>query len=384
MCYVATGETKTSGTGRNTRVTRIVAPFDIWSALPVDQIRLHRASGKRIEPTGEGPFQSLFRKYKEYLTYSATIEWPSSQSLAKVVGTQRVVASAVTTKDGGLLAVMPSTLFSPVSNDEGDGDEGDDEDEGEYEDGEIWPDEAIQYQIDLIAAVEQSLGNTEVTRPEWAARFSTAEKGMLAEKVISQERAIEEARDVLSRLKAQVDAVELEEQLYLGTGRMLELRVKDVFEKLGGVLVEPEPGRDDWRVDFDGRPAVVEIKGTTKSAAEKHAAQLEKWVAGAFEESGVMPKGILIVNTWRETPLDQRDQDDFPAQMLPYSEGRGHCLATGLDLFVIAREIDADPSKTQLWREKILATNGRLTGVPEWQTVLTESRTTSRREDDEA
>ena len=113
----------------------------------------------------------------------------------------------------------------------------------------------------------------------------------------------------------------------------------------------------------------------TKSAAEKHAAQLEKWVAGSFADTGTGHKGILVVNTWRETPLDKRTEEDFPAQMIPYSVGREHVLLTGLDLFVIAAEIYTDPAKADYWRGKILSTSGRLDGVPDWREYIQETKT---------
>ncbi len=159
----------------------------------------------------------------------------------------------------------------------------------------------------------------------------------------------------------------------LGTGRALELEVKAVLELLGGTVTDPEPGRDDWRVAFPEGEAVVEVKGVKGSAAEKHGAQLEKWVSGAYEANGVMPKGILVVNTWRETPLAERTQADFPDQMLPYCKGRGHSLITGLDLFVIRADIEADATRVEHWRSEILSASGRLIGVPHWKNVITQT-----------
>jgi hypothetical protein len=82
---------------------------------------------------------------------------------------------------------------------------------------------------------------------------------------------------------------------------------------VGGTVTEPKPGREDWKVTFTEGNAVVEVRGVKGSAAERHAAQLEKWVAGGFEETGSAPKEILIVNTWRETPLVERTEPSFPA-----------------------------------------------------------------------
>jgi hypothetical protein len=76
------------------------------------------------------------------------------------------------------------------------------------------------------------------------------------------------------------------------------------------------------------------------------------------------------VNTWRSTPLDQRTGADFPDQMLPYCKARGHCLVTGLQLFVIRSEVASDPGTAKKWREKLLNTKGKMTGVKRWTSVL--------------
>lgn len=151
--------------------------------------------------------------------------------------------------------------------------------------------------------------------------------------------------------------------------------MRDVLELLGGTVTEPEPGRDDWKADFPEGKVVVEVKGVGKSAAEKHAAQLEKWVASAYEQSGTMPKGILVVNTWRETPLAERTKEDFPAQMLPYSEGRGHCLVTGLQLYLIRADVEAHPERAEHWRSALLRTSGVMTEPKDWRSVIHEIAT---------
>ena len=58
--------------------------------------------------------------------------------------------------------------------------------------------------------------------------------------------------------------------------------------------MEVLPDRDDLILQYNDRIAVVEIKGVLrKSAAERHAAQLEKWVSSYFSDKGIRPKGIL-------------------------------------------------------------------------------------------
>lgn len=121
--------------------------------------------------------------------------------------------------------------------------------------------------------------------------------------------------------------------LFTGSGAALEHVDEKALTALGFEVESGAPGRTDRVLTFGGTPAVIEIKGKAKSAAEKDAAQLEKWVAGHHVEHEVQPKGILLVNAWRDLTLaDRESRPTFPEQMLEYSTGRGHCLITGLQL----------------------------------------------------
>jgi len=106
------------------------------------------------------------------------------------------------------------------------------------------------------------------------------------------------------------------------------------------------------------RIAVVEVKGIIGSAAEKHAAQLEKWVSEYYASSGKKPKGILVVNAFRNIPLQNRDETVFPDQMLPYCEHREHCLLTGLQLLGLYLACVDEPSEADDIINNIFETKG--------------------------
>lgn len=366
-CYVATGTRDYSGTGRNRVTTRHVQPFDLLAALPVADPKFLVARGERIEVVGDGPLAALLRRHKDVLRYETVMKEPPGTSVARVAGTDRVVASIERSKAGGYLILLP--------NFELEAEEDSDEDEGEDDEG--WIAEAPVIQEELLAAIEQLTGGAAATRPAWANTYATAEQRRLRSDVVVQQREVEAARQRLADLKQAAEEAELRDQLFLGSGRALELQVRAVLELLGGEVTEPEPGRDDWRVRFPEGSAVVEVKGVSKSAAEKHAAQLEKWVAGALEETGAAPKGILIVNTWREAPLVDRTRPDFPEQMLSYCQSRAHCLVSGLQLFVLRAELEANPDAAGSWRTKLLSTDGVLDGATNWQSIIERSESAS-------
>ncbi len=51
------------------------------------------------------------------------------------------------------------------------------------------------------------------------------------------------------------------------------------------------------------------------------------------------PKGVLIVNAYREISPSERTEAPFPHQMLSYSHVRKHCLITTTQLLSIFLEI---------------------------------------------
>jgi len=329
-------------------------------------------SGTQLDFDGDGPIVRLLRKYKKYLTYEAVISKPPGVALAHIAGTNKVVGSIMRSKGGGYLILLPAPDFRIEQTDH----EIDDEDEDDdTEDSNIWLPEAGEFEKDLLAAIEQLSGSASLSRPAWAERYATDEQQRLQAEVVKQQKRVETARAKLATVQQQREAIDAKDQLFLGAGRALELEVRKVLELLGGTVTEPPPGRDDWRVSFPEGDAVVEVKGVSKSAAEKQAAQLAKWVASIYEETEKLPKGILVVNTWRELPLDQRTDKDFPDQMLPYSVQQGHSLVTGLQLFVIQAEVAKDASRAEYWRKQLLSTSGELVGADDWRSIIHEVKT---------
>lgn len=148
------------------------------------------------------------------------------------------------------------------------------------------------------------------------------------------------------------------------------MTVEEIFSELGFEILQAEKNRDDLIVKYGDDIAVVEIKGLSHSAGEKNAAQLEKWRATYLEIHGVNPKGILLVNTYRETPLAERNQPDFPEQMLRYAVGREHCLITAVQFLTLYYEAVKNPQFKEAIIKSLFETVGRYTGNFKWQDYI--------------
>ena len=72
---VATGEKRYSGTGRNTRTTRIVVPFDPYHVIPCGFGTVIRRSGERIKMAGDlGILATYWHEFGNHTTYQGYIE----------------------------------------------------------------------------------------------------------------------------------------------------------------------------------------------------------------------------------------------------------------------------------------------------------------------
>ena len=173
----------------------------------------------------------------------------------------------------------------------------------------------------------------------------------------------------LSRVLTQIDLVKAEQAeddmwkvLIYGQGDALEKQVSKAFEFIGFEIQEAIEGRADLRVTYDDKAAVVEVKGLSKSAAEKNAAQLEKWVSEEIASGADHPKPILVANTWRNKRPDERSEVDFPDQMLKYVGDRGHCLISGSQLLSMVRAAIRDPEKKKEIATELMSTVGTISG----------------------
>jgi hypothetical protein len=257
---------------------------------------------------------------------------PFSALVLVIRGTSTIVGS-INRIERGLVIALPDALLYPVEEvEDTEGSETDVEDVGEVEEnGEPhpWDVELLDALFELVRGLRSKTG--EFHQPEWTRDYLVPGED---EAVAGVRRASEQLATAQMSLDEAQRRLALREQrkiLVTGTGAALETLVEEAFLALGFDVEEGRPGRSDRIVRLGQQPAVVEIKGLTKSAGEKDAAQLEKWVNEYYLEHSEMPKGILVVNAWRTTPLEKR-KPTFPKQMLKYSESRNHSLISSVQL----------------------------------------------------
>lgn len=313
--------------------------FDFFA--PVPSFKIENEKGSLVNVITKTPFSDFFTKYKGNISYYSY--------LTSSVG-NRILETQHTKKTLGFYdencVFIPGFRTSDGFNES-------------------------EFLSDLINSTKNSLKSSSRPEfPEWAKRF-----------LLPDEASLKSAMHTLSteivRLQNELQTKEIEyseyinlKRLFTGTGNELEEEVGNIFKQLGFEVLESEPGRDDLILRYSDKIMVVEIKGINKSAAESHAAQLEKWSMNYFLKHDVKPKPVLIINAWKDTPLDKRTEQAFPDQMMNFSVPRDHCLLTTIQLLGIFNKAMKDPSSKELLIETVFTTVGRFDGFDDWKTIV--------------
>ncbi len=91
------------------------------------------------------------------------------------------------------------------------------------------------------------------------------------------------------------------------------------------------------------------------------------WVAEVAREDNKEPKGLLVVNPYRETPLaDRRGNNPWPGETIKICKRQGHCAMTGLQLLGLYLDAMADDTKRERLIERMFSTDGLFEGYEDW------------------
>lgn len=340
-CYYATGREEFSGTGKNRVTQRYVDELNLLNSIPIKELSTVIAEGENIEFKGSGPFKIYWSKMKNYHYYIAYASKNIGKPFLFIKGTQKLIGAWVPTQRGVFLFIPP--IYSQ-----------------EYfktkKDYQTVCNIFVKSIIDLSKELQKETGD--FILPEWSKRFFFPGEDKQRTFLFQEEAKLQKLITHISSLKEKLANAERYKLLLSGSGRALEVQVETVLKELEFASSKVEAGRDDLIITYADKVAVVEIKGITKSAAEKHAAQLEKWVSEYLTDKGIKPKGLLIVNAYCDIPLDKRSEPSFPSQMISYSVNREHCLLTTIQLLGLYFHVKSHPEERDQIISELFETKG--------------------------
>lgn len=291
--------------------------FDFLSIFGLNEKKFQTKEVVGHNITSHPPYDIFFREF--YTTYEVVYAKYEGQVIAQVANTGEPVALCIPVEKGNIV-ILPKL-------------------ELRYEDGD---DDEYRFQR-LFTALQrlnselkdQQAMKTDVTLPDWVKNYHIGNEN---KDVLVFEGLLREADELRQRIEdqqAKLDGYDQLKMLLFESGKNLEEMVERIFKSFGYELLQTVANRDDLIIKYKEQIGVIEIKGVNGSSGEKQAAQLEKWVSEYAIDHGVVPKGILIVNAFRDKPLEERIESSFPQQMLKYAKGREQCLLTTTQLLDI-------------------------------------------------
>lgn len=342
---IYTGQKEWSGTGKNRKATHMVAIENILDILPFELTIESKNVGEKIEIVENTPFTPLFEKNEIQYYYNAFLEIESDIvfPLAYARNTKKIIAANLKVGKGNLMIIPPvldRDIYSQISD--------------------------TKYRVifnkflHTLDEVHEDLkiNISDYNLPSWSNKYNIFDEHKIIDSIDSIDQQIMELNEKKESQKSDLVKIQKYKLLLTASGEQLEKIVHQVMIELGFEAKDSETNRADGIFIYNDNPVVIEIKGVSKSAAEKHVAQLEKWVAEYFAKTNKHPKGILIANTFRNKDISERKERNFPTQMLAYAKKREHCLLTTTQLLCLYVECTNSPEIKDDLIDELLSTVG--------------------------
>ena len=339
-CVIYTGDTQYSGTGKNARITNIVRDFDTDSFLPIN-FQATYVAGTNYQILGNTVFNEFFKNTDGFFSYCAYFPKVDMVPLLVVPNTDNCI-SAMKKVFNGSIILLPQPFNSY-----------------DFDDEKEWKKECKHYLNELYKLIERlNEPDDEYILPQWTNDFYILTEEKENKQLAEDSKKLERLKKKVAKDEEKLKSTKYYKTLLTSTGTQLETIVKKVLSEMGFDLMPTIPGRDDIIAKFNDQDIVAEIKGVVRSATEKHASQLEKWVSLFMEDHDTHPKPLLIVNAFKDTPLSERTEDVFPDQMLKYSNAREHTLVSTTQLLCLYIDIKTNPDKKETLIKELLSTIG--------------------------
>ena len=329
---------------------------DLNKQMPWGKDTIQRRHGSNIDFITKGSFGRFWNNTRDLWSYQAVyVKTPERTPLAHVKGyTDQVVANFVMTTKRGFAIITPILSFKSGAHD-----------------GEA-AEEARKRFIEAIITLYHDLQVEPPAPklPDWASDYHLPGETQIRDEIDTASEQIDTLQEEIIRRTEMLDELSSHKLLFTAHDSALEAAVDRVLTDLG-MKVEPGPkGRVDRVAIFGERKLAIEVQGIKKGAKEDHARSLTQWVQEIARQDGKEPKGLLIVNPYRETPPKERTANLWPGKTLEICEHQGHCAMTGTQLLGLYFDAMADEKKRTELIECMFSTNGLFKYYQDWQACL--------------
>lgn len=222
-------------------------------------------------------------------------------------------------------------------------------------------DEIIPRAKDLIEKMEEI---SKAPLPDWCQKYSFADLDKLRDELAELNETIRQTQQKIEKAEGKIRSMEsLKNALLTADGDELYQACSRVFEQLGW-KVEPSPSLkgEFYLLEGDSTAAIVRVLRTASKPKNADVAALAESIISYWGEHEEEPKGVLLASTYANRPPAERTEEDYSDGITDFAAKKNLCLMTSLQLLSIYRDLEASNSAARELKDKILSTNGRLSG----------------------
>ncbi|WP_420966821.1 hypothetical protein [Bradyrhizobium sp. B120] len=264
---------------------------------------------------------------------------------------------------------------------------------------------APEYKILMneLARLPKLLRATPTELPVWMSEYQTEPERQTAEKIAGLERSAAELQVQITGEKETLAEYGALKHLVCSTGAAFASAVASALAELSLTVVDGPHPRADLLSAWINRFIAVEAKGVDGPVREAQLRQVERWVAEVnstvelpaeevkrdsdlrryFEQLNKLGvpfdsisedcKGLLVVGTFRATPLADRSEPDFPEPVLRLLSRSKICAITGVQLFTLVMQVREKPALKSEIVTELMSTCGVMARARDWSQYLKRS-----------
>jgi hypothetical protein len=374
--YVATGEHRHSGTGRNRQTTRIVDLYSNYATLPLD-LKPVNAEGKamKLSNLGAEMLAPYWDAFGDVSGYFVLLDPNTPGTCLTTKNGEKSVGAIVRSKhSAGALVLLPDINFYA------DGFLQDAEDASDER--SPWTAAAEQFAIRFLSTIvnlDKALKNTTEVTPEplWAtgAVYVLEAERTLKLDLLEAERRVERAQRAKEELQEQVSAAGTPRALLYEKGKPLEVAIVEGLKMLGFAAAQFRDGNSEFDVVFeclDGR-LLGEAEGKDNKAVNVD--KLRQLAMNIHEdlrrdEVSSPAKGVLFGNGYRLTAPEERKMQ-FTEKCVTAATAQSTALVSTSSLFCAVQYLSAQPDEEYAKKCRTAILNGiGLVEMPPHPTVV--------------
>ncbi|MCY4575529.1 MAG: hypothetical protein OXC55_02835 [Chloroflexi bacterium] len=371
IVYVATGEVKRSGTGRNATRTQIVALQSNIEALPCKLEQIREGFGEEIRVAPRAQFLSRYWKRFADLSWYE-MRFSSQDGLLPLLTTrnqEQIVGAMFVSKNGGGHLILLPGLQLRAQDDDEDADRGTDDDNADDND---FRQNSIDYAKHLFEIDQEFRKGAPSPPPDWMkdSQYETTTQEKLRKDLLRAQAAEAQSRQRTEELKEDLEDAGQLQGLLFAQGKQLEDAVIRALKVMGVEAIGVAEGDSEFDAIFtiDGRRVLGEVEGRDSAAINiDKITQLERNVAEDFarEETTEHAHGVLFGNPERLVSPDKRERT-FTQKCMTSAKRNGFALVLTHKMFEAVRYIEAtgDLDYAAKCRDAIIATRGVVVEFP--------------------